>query len=102
MVWFKRINQLLGDNAVAFAKANTSQASVGFWALCPTASRLVAPYGPRFSNDYTPTIQSVHNQQHQWALRPMVDRLWQSKQRQHEKNNANQCIAIRRKPDRDH
>jgi len=100
MVGFKSINQALDGIAVAIVSA--SQASVGFWALCLKASRLVAPYGMRFSMDCTPAIQSAHHQQHQWTLRPSVDWCWQSKQRQHEKNNANQCIAIRRKPDRDH
>ena len=100
MVGFKNINQAFDGGAVAIASAG--QTSVGFQALCLRASRLVAPYGMRFSMNCTLAIQSVHNQQHQWTLRPPVDWFWQSKQRQHEKNNANQCIAIRRKPDRNH
>ena len=104
MFWFKSTNQVnaVSGDVIVVTNAQACQALTSSQAKRLTTSQLVAPYGTRFLADCYSTIQSVRNQQLQRILHPLVDWLRQSKQRQHEKNNANQCIAIRRKSDRDH
>ena len=106
MFWFKSTNpaNALSDDSkvVSIASAHVCQALVGSQAECLTATQLAAPYGTRFLANCYSTIQSVRNQQLHRILNPLVGWLRLSKQRQHEKNNANQCIAIRGKSDSDH
>ena len=104
MFWFKGTNQAnaLSGNVFVIVNAQACQALMSSQAQRLATSQLAAPYGTRFLTGCYSTIQSVRNQQLQRILNPLNDWLWQSKQRQHEKNNANQCIAIRGKSDRDH
>ena len=104
MFWFKSTNQAnaFSGNAIAIANAQACQVLISSQAKRLTTAQLAAPYGTRFLTDCNSTIQSVRTQLLRRILHPVIDWFRQSKQRQHEKNNANQCIAVRRKSDRDH